>query len=57
MSLLLPISSVAEAGDMLTVTLGLKAQHPLDRDYSVFVHLYGDPTPYEGGAMLAQGDS
>ena len=57
MSLLLPVSSVAQAGDVLTVTLGLKAQHPLDRDYSVFVHLYGDPTPYEGGAMLAQGDS
>jgi hypothetical protein len=57
MSLLLPVSSVAKAGDVLTVTLGLKAQHPLARDYSVFVHLYGDPTPYEGGTMWAQGDS
>jgi hypothetical protein len=57
MSLLLPISPTAQAGDVLTMTLGLRALHPLNRDYSVFVHLYGDPTPYEGGVMWAQGDS
>jgi len=57
MSLLLPVSSTAQAGDVLTITLGLRALHPLDRDYSVFVHLYGDPTPYEGGVIWAQGDS
>ena len=54
---LTPIPSVVEAGSTVLLNLGLKALRPLDRVYSVFVHLYGDPTPYEGGPLWAQGDS
>jgi len=44
-------------GDALRVRLGIRALQPLQREYSVFVHLYGDPTPYEGGRLWTQGDS
>jgi hypothetical protein len=44
-------------GDVLAIDLGLRALRQLDRDYSAFVHLYGNPTPYEGGQMWSQGDS
>jgi len=57
MRLLLPISSTFHVGEVVTVSLGLRALHTLDRDYSVFVHLYGEPTPYEGGVIWSQGDS
>ncbi len=52
-----PISSTLLAGTTIPVRLAIRALRPLDRAYSVFVHLYGDPTPYEGGVMWAQGDS
>jgi hypothetical protein len=55
--LLLPISSAVHAGEVVPVSLALKALRNLGQDYSVFVHLHGDPTPYEGGALWAQGDS
>jgi hypothetical protein len=57
MRLLQPIPVTVRAGDTVTITLGLRALRPLDRDYSVFVHLYGDPTPYQGGRTWGQGDS
>ena len=52
-----PISSTLSAGATIPVRLAIRALRPLDRAYSVFVHLYGDPTPYEGGVMWSQGDS
>ena len=57
LSLLSPLPSKIEAGQTLSFKLGLRALRPLDRVYSVFVHLYGEPTPYEGGPSWAQGDS
>lgn len=47
----------ASAVATLHIRLGVRALQPLTQAYSVFVHLYGDPTPYEGGRMWAQGDS
>jgi len=52
-----PISPTAKAGDVVTVYLGLRALQPLEQAYSVFVHLYGDPPPWEGGTLWSQGDS
>lgn len=43
-------------GATLNLQLAMKALHPLDRSYSMFVHLYGQPTPYEGGRIWSQGD-
>jgi hypothetical protein len=56
MRLLEPISPTASPGEAIPVSLALQALQPLDRAYSVFVHLYGDPTPYEGGPLWAQID-
>ncbi|MDI7276061.1 MAG: hypothetical protein QME94_08775, partial [Anaerolineae bacterium] len=53
---LAPLPAKVQAGESLRVCLAARALHPLDRPYSVFVHLYGDPTPYEGGPMWSQGD-
>ncbi len=54
--LLEPIPPTASAGATISVSLALRALQPLDRAYSLFVHLYGDPTPYEGGPLWAQAD-
>jgi len=45
------------AGGTMPVDLAWRALAPLDQAYSAFVHLYGDPTPYEGGSMWSQGDN
>jgi hypothetical protein len=44
-------------GDTLTITLGIQPLQVPDRLLSIFLHLYGDPTPYEGGEILGQADS
>ena len=46
---LTPVPATVEAGSTVVLHLGLRALRPLDRVYSVFVHLYGNPTGYEGG--------
>lgn len=51
-----PISSTTNAGETVPVHLALRALQPLGQAYSLFVHLYGDPTPYEGGPLWAQAD-
>ncbi len=51
-----PVPATAAAGDTIPVELALKATAPLDRDYILFLHLYGDPTPYEGGPLWSQSD-
>jgi dolichyl-phosphate-mannose-protein mannosyltransferase len=47
----------AAPGDTLHVVLAFRPLTHLDQVYSVFIHLYGDPTPYEGGAVYGQADS
>lgn len=56
MRLLEPIPSAARAGETVPVHLALRALRPPDQAYSVFVHLYGNPSPYEGGPLWAQAD-
>ncbi|MCC6615881.1 MAG: glycosyltransferase family 39 protein [Anaerolineae bacterium] len=43
-------------GETIPLDLLVRAQVPLDREYTLFAHLYGDPTPYEGGELWAQAD-
>ena len=31
-------------------------EQPQTEDLTLFLHLYGDPTPYEGGVLWAQSD-
>ncbi|MGQ9466275.1 MAG: hypothetical protein ACUVXE_03325 [Anaerolineae bacterium] len=57
MRLLAPLSPTVDAGATVPIPLALQALRPLDRAYSVFIHLYGDPTPYEGGPLWAQADA
>ncbi len=57
LGLLRPISSTVPAGATVLLQLGFKALHPLDRDHSVFIHLYGEPRPEAGGPIWSQADS
>jgi len=43
-------------GETIALDLLVRAQLPLDREYTLFAHLYGDPTPYKGGELWAQTD-
>ncbi len=52
-----PFSTTLKAGDQVTVWLGVQPLTPLSIYPSVFVHLYGVPTPYQGGRLWAQADS
>lgn len=54
--LLSPLSSTVAPGETIPVELALKALRPSEQVYSVFIHLYGEPTPYEGGPLWAQAD-
>lgn len=56
MRILDSLPPTAGPGDEISLPLGLQALHPLDKVYSVFVHLYGTPPPWEGGRLWAQGD-
>jgi hypothetical protein len=52
-----PISETVRAGTTLPTVLAVKAERAPEHPLSIFVHLYGDPTPYEGGRIWAQSDS
>ena len=54
--LMQPVSSTISAGTTLPLRLGFKALHPLDRDFSVFIHLYSDPQPGGGSPIWSQAD-
>ncbi|MGC9349111.1 MAG: hypothetical protein ACP5JG_13280 [Anaerolineae bacterium] len=41
----------------VAITLGVRALRPPEITPSLFIHLYGIPTPYEGGEMWSQADS
>ena len=45
------------AGDMILIDLSFQALQPVDREYNLFIHLYGTPSPYEGGKIWTQNDS
>ena len=48
-----PLPAEVAAGDTVTITLAVRAQAPQKKAYSAFVHLHGEPTPYEGGTLWA----
>ena len=54
---LLPLPAMVAAGQALSVTLGVHPLGPVPFAPSLFVHLYGNPTPYQGGPLWAQADS
>ena len=51
------ISETIDAGTTLPIVLAVKAERAPEYPLSIFVHLYRDPTPYEGGRIWAQADS
>jgi len=55
--LLKPLPARVEPGDTLSVVLGVHALKAPEIYPSLFVHLYGIPTPYNGGKLWAQADS
>jgi hypothetical protein len=52
-----PFTATLKAGDQVAVWLGVRPLTHLSIYPSVFVHLYGVPTPYQGGPLWAQADS
>ncbi len=46
----------AQPNDLIPIEISARALRPLDRDYSVFIHLYGQTRPEAGGAPLSQSD-
>ena len=57
MQVLSPLTATLKAGDKAVIWLGMRPLVPLDFYPAVFVHLYGVPTPYQGGRLWAQADS
>ncbi len=55
--LLTPIPDTIVPGSILTITMGVRALQSPEIAPSLFIHLYGIPTPYEGGEMWSQADS
>ncbi|MCB8948442.1 MAG: glycosyltransferase family 39 protein [Ardenticatenaceae bacterium] len=51
-----PLSAQIQPGETLHLTLNFHADQPTADPYSLFLHLYGDPSPYEGGPIWAQID-
>ena len=52
-----PLPQQVAAGGVLPFALAFRATQPLPAVYSAFVHLHGNPSPYEGGVTWAQVDS
>ena len=55
--LLRPLSTTVRAGDTLSLVLGIQPFQKPQVYPSIFVHLYGTPSPYKGGKLWAQADS
>jgi hypothetical protein len=55
--LLKPLPTTVRPGDTLLVVLGIQPLQTPGFYPSLFVHLYGIPTPYQGGKLWAQADS
>jgi hypothetical protein len=52
-----PVPQTVAAGDMLTLYLGMRVHQTITQEYRFFVHLQGNPTPYEGGTQWSTGDT
>jgi hypothetical protein len=55
--LLNTLPEAAAPGDTVPVVVGVRALRTPEVAPSLFLHLYGIPTPYEGGVMWGQADS
>lgn len=51
------LPALAQPGDAVRLAIQFDALGDLSRDYSLFVHLQGEPSPYEGGTLWAQQDA
>ncbi len=51
------IPDQAQPGAPVALRLQFTPLQPVQRDYSLFVHLQGEPSPYEGGVLWGQGDT
>lgn len=56
MRLLTAIPETVQAGETIRVTVAMRRVAAETRPLTLFLHLYGDPTPYEGGRLWAQSD-
>jgi hypothetical protein len=54
--LLTPLPETMQRGETLDIMVELMLEQPQPDDLTLFVHLYGDPTPYEGGVLWGQTD-
>ncbi len=54
--LMRPMPGHLAPGSATELWIGARALQPLDVAYRVFVHVYGHPSPYEGGPLWAQTD-
>lgn len=52
-----PTASDIARGDTLTLQLAMRLLNAPQREWRFFVHLQGDPTPYDGGQLWATGDA
>jgi len=52
-----PTSTDIQRGELLTIHLGMRFSQMLPAGYRFFLHLQGDPTPYEGGTLWSTGDT
>lgn len=51
-----PLNTPVQRGERLALQVGMRLLRPVDKQYHLFLHLQGDPTPYEGGTLWATGD-
>ena len=51
------IPDQAQPGAPVALRLQFTPLQPVQHDYSLFVHLQGEPSPYEGGVLWGQGDT
>lgn len=52
-----PLPRQAHPGDTLHLSLAFAADQPIAEVYSLFLHLVGVPSPYDGGPIWAQTDN
>ncbi len=50
-------SEAPGAGERLQLAIAFKAETPTPAALGMFVHIYGDPSPYAGGRIWAQSDA
>lgn len=57
MRLALPLKEPVVRGETITLHLAMRMQRQAQRDWRIFVHLQGNPTPYDGGTLWSDGDA